>query len=101
MRWIVVLLFSCVVPGDDSFSGGGTPGEPTGGGGSSGGNGGGDDGGGTGDTAEPTGCTVDDLEWSSAAANTRDSKPFYSGDTIILWGTANNPCANTVSLTLE
>jgi len=101
MRWLVFLLSSCAVPGDDSFSGGGTPGEPTGGGGSVGGSNGGDDGGGTDDTAEPTGCTVDDLEWSTVVQNDRASKPFYSGDTIYFWGYANNPCANTVSLELE
>src|SRR6187431_577872 len=100
MRWLVVLLSSCAVPGDDSFSGGGTPGEPTGGGGSVGGsNGGGDDGGGTDDTAQTSDCTADDLEWSSTVQNDRASKPFYSGDTITFWGFVDNPCANTVSLT--
>ena len=101
MGWVLVLLVSCALPGDDSFSGGGTPGEPTGGAGSSGGNGGGDDGGGTDDTAETTDCTVDDLVWSSLAQNDRASKPFYAGDTITFWGYVDNPCGNTVSLTLE
>lgn len=101
MGWVLVLLFSCALPGDDSFSGGGTPGEPTGGAGSGGSNGGGDDGGGTtDDTAAPTGCTVDDLQWSSAVQNDRAQKPFYSGDTITFWGSVYNPCANTVSLEL-
>ena len=97
---VLLLLFSCVVP-DDSFSGGGTEDSWMGGGGNAGGNGGGDDGGGTDDTAEPTDCTADDLEWSTDVENNRGSKPFYSGDTITFWGFANNPCANTVSLELE
>ena len=104
MGSVLVLLLSCAVPGDDSFSGGGTPGEPTGGAGSGGSDGesdGGDDGGGTDDTAETADCTVDDLEWSSLAQNDRASKPFYSGDTITFWGYVDNPCGNTVSLTLE
>jgi hypothetical protein len=105
MGSVLLLLFSCAVPGDDSFSGGGTPGEPTGGGGSvggsDGGSDGGDDGAGTDDTGKPVGCTADDLEWSSLAQNNRASKPFYSGDTITFWGYVDNPCGNTVSLTLE
>jgi hypothetical protein len=91
-----------VIPEDDTFSGGGTQDSPMGGGGSVGGsNGGGDDGGGTDDTAETTDCTVDDLEWSTVVQNDRESKPFYSGDTIWFWGYVSNPCANTVSLELE
>ena len=100
MVW-VLLLCSCVVPDDDSFSGGGTQDSPMGGGGNAGGNGGGGDDSVTDDSAEPTGCTLDDLEWSTMVQNHRESKPFYAGDTISFWGYVSNPCANTVSLELE
>ena len=104
MRWLLVLLFSCALPPDDSYSGGGNEGTPTGGGGSAGGNGGGDggdDGNGTDDTGGPVGCTTDDLEWASVALNDRSSKPFYGGDTFTFWGSVTNPCAEPVSLELE
>jgi hypothetical protein len=103
MRWVLVLLCaSCAVPGDDSFSGGGTPGDPNGGAGSGGSDGGGDvgDSGGTDDTGLREDCTADDLEWNSSVQNDRSSKPFYSGDTITFWGSVYNPCGNTVPLEL-
>ena len=65
---------------------------------------GGDDSGvGTDDSGTTTGsgCKAQDVVWTSDVTNALGTEPFYSGDTLTLWGLATNPCSTGIAFSID